>query len=105
MNLGDLHKKLISEYKFGQNEAVAAVEATAKMITFKYQAELYKVFSQEDIAKANELNQKEALAYLHKQYEAKTGEKADKLLDQITSEIVSEILKDPTKHFALKSAA
>lgn len=99
MTLDDLMTLLLNHLHVGQREAIAAIEATAKMIAFKYEAELYKVFTKEDIKKANNLNEKEALTYLHKKYEEITGEKSDILLGKITDLVVSDIMKQPRDFF------
>jgi hypothetical protein len=99
MTLDDLMTLLLNHLHVGQREATAAIEATAKMIAFKYEAELYKVFTKEDITKANEMEEKESLDYLHKRYEEITGEKSDVLLTNITDMIVTDIMKQPRDFF------
>lgn len=105
MTLDELMNFLLNHLHVGQREAAAAVEAAAKMIAFKYEAELYKVFTKEDIQKANELDEKEALTYLHKRYEEIVGAKADVLLSDITSTVVSDIIKQPRDFFHFAESA
>ncbi len=99
MTLDDLMTLLLNHLHVRQREAIAAIESTAKMIAFKYEAELYKVFTKEDIKKANELNEADSLTYLHKRYEEITGEKSDVLLTNITDAIVTDIMKQPRDFF------
>lgn len=99
MTLDELMNFLLNHLRVGQREAVAAIEATAKMIAFKYEAELYKIFAQEDIEKANALGDAEAQTYLHDRYEAITGSKSDVLLTKITDMVVAEVVKQPRDYF------
>jgi len=105
MTLDELFNFLLNHLRVGQREAVAAVEAAAKMIAFKYEAELYKVFTKEDIKKANELSEKESQTYLHKRYEEIVGEKSDVLLNKIIDEVVSDIIKQPRDFFHFSEPA
>ena len=99
MTLDDLLTLLLNHLHVGQREAIAAIEATTKMIAFKYEAELYKVFTKEDIIKSNKLSEKESIDYLQKRYEEITGEKSDVLLSNITDMIVTDIMKKPRDFF------
>ena len=101
--LDDLMGFLLNQLRVSQREATAVMEVDTKTIALKYEAELYKVFSEQDIIKANELDEKAATAYLHDRYEQATGEKSEKLLDQITDVVVSEILKKPRDYFNFAS--
>ncbi len=99
MTLDELMNFLLNHLRVGQREAVAALQATAKLIAFKYEAELYKVFTKADIEKANELDEKAAGEYLHARYEVITGEKSDVLLQKITDMIVTDVMKQPRDYF------
>lgn len=105
MTLDELMNFLLNHLHVGQREATSAVEATAKIIAFKYEAELYKVFTKEDIAKANELEEKESQAYLKQRYETIVGEKSDILLSKITEMVVSDIVKEPREYFHFSESA
>lgn len=99
MTLDDLMNFLLNHLRVGQREAAAAIEAVAKMTAFKYEAELYKVFTKEDIAKANELDEQNSMKFLHERYEAITGKKPDLLLTGIINELVSDVIKQPRDYF------
>lgn len=97
--LTDLANLLKNEMKLKDVQIAGAVDATAKMIAFKYEAELYKIFRKEDIIKANELSEEEAKKYLESRYESITGEKTGILLSEITDSIVAEVMAKPTEYF------
>ena len=101
--LDDLMGFLLNQLRVSQREATAVMEVAAKTIALKYEAELYKVFGEEDIKKANELDEKEATKYLHERYEVLAGEPSEKLLEEITNVVVSEIMKKPRDYFNFAS--
>lgn len=103
--LDELMTFLLNHLHVGQREAVTAVEAAAKMIAFKYEAELYKVFSEEDIKKANDLSEEESSKFLHARYQELMGESSDVLLSKITDVIVTDIIKKPRDFYHFSEPA
>lgn len=97
--LTDLANLLKNELKLNDGQIGGVIEATVKMIAFKYEAELYKIFSKEDIVKANELSEEESKKFLESRYESLTSQKTDVLLSQITDSIVAEVMAKPTEFF------
>ena len=97
--LDGLFQHLLNQLHVSQAQAISAIEATAKIIAFKYEAELYKVFPAADIQQANTLGEAESFPFLRSRYLELTGHSSDELLAKITDEIVSSILQNPADYF------
>ncbi len=104
MTINDLLDFLQNTLRISQREAAAAAEVTAKIAAFKYEAELYKVFTEEDIHKANTLSASDAQAYLHARYLDITGERSDNLLTKIIDEVVSAVMQKPQDYFRFSNS-
>lgn len=104
MTLDDLQKELTQKHNFTPQQVASVVESTIKLIAFKYEAELFKVFNKEDIAHANQLDIEEANEFFKSRYLELTGKSSDLLRDQITTEIITPILADPQKYFTLTNS-
>lgn len=99
MTIDDLMTFLLNHLRVSSREANDAVSMVLKTILLKYEAELYKVFGAEDVTKANSLDESESQKFLAERYQAITGETTDKLLHEITNNIVSEMMKKPRDYF------
>lgn len=97
--LDELFQHLLNQLHVSQEQAISAVSATAKIIAFKYEAELYKVFSAADIQQANAMSEAESFPFLRSRYQTLTGHTCDDLLSQITDQTVGAILQNPPDYF------
>lgn len=104
MTLDDLQNQLTNKYNFTNAQVSSVLESTIKLIAFKYEAELFKVFSKSDIAHANQLDVEESNVFFKTRYQEITGKSSDLLRDQITDDIVSAILANPEKYFTITNS-
>jgi hypothetical protein len=98
--ISDLMTHLTSVLRVSDKAAGEALQVVTKMLALQYEGILYQGLTVAEITHASTLPVGEGREYLRTQFEHKTGQKTDILLNSLIDQIVTKIINNPRDYFS-----